>query len=174
MAPKLILVGKIGAAHGLKGEVKLSSFTENPLAIAEFGPLETEGGGKAMVISSLRPSKAQLIARFQGVNSRTDAERLKGLNLYVRRERLPELEAGRYYHADLAGLEVKSGDKRLGRVARVVNFGAGDLLEVAPEGEGETILVPFLGAKVDLARGVIEVALAEGFLEREEPPPHKG
>jgi 16S rRNA processing protein RimM len=168
MAQKLILVGKIGAAHGLKGEVKLASFTEDPLAIADYGPLHVEGSGQQLVIAALRKSKSQVIARLEGVNSRSAAERLKGCKLYVRRERLPGLAADSYYHTDLLGLEVRSAGRRLGTVAQVLNFGAGDLLELAPAEDGETILVPFAGAKVDLEAGVIEVDLAEGFLEREQ------
>jgi 16S rRNA processing protein RimM len=162
-----ILVGQIGAAHGLKGEVKLIGFTQEPLKIANCGPLEIEGREERLTITGIRQSKSSVIVKFEGIGDRTEAERLKGLKLYVARERLPALEKDTYYHADLIGLEVKTAEKRLGNVIGVSNFGAGDLLEVETAGTSETLLVPFSGAKVDLAKGVIEVELPEGFLENE-------
>ena len=167
MAQTRILVGQIGAAHGLKGEVKLISFTQEPLKIANYGPLEIEGSKERLTITGIRQSKASVIARFEGIEDRTEAERLKGLKLYVARERLPPLDKDTYYHADLIGLEVRVVDKRLGRVGGVSNFGAGDLLEVETAGKSDTLLIPFAEAKVDLAKGVIEVELPEGFLESE-------
>jgi 16S rRNA processing protein RimM len=165
MPQSRILVGHIGAASGLKGEVKIASFTENPLAIADYGAVEIDGSPRRLVITSIRRAKSGVIARFEGVANRSEAERLKGSRLYVPRERLPRLKSGSYYHADLIGLEVRAGQKSLGIVRSVVNYGAGDLLNVeAREGE-EGILVPFRGAKVDLGRKKIEVELAEGFLE---------
>jgi 16S rRNA processing protein RimM len=161
-----VLVGQIGAAHGLKGEVRLKSFTEDPLAIADYGPLEIEGGARPLSIQSVRRSKTALIARLEGVRSRSEAEALKGRRLYVSRAQLPELEAGVYYQADLLGLEVRAGEKKLGWVAQVVNFGGGDLLEVEGEG-GDRLLVPLTGAEVDLIKREIAVELAEGFLEEE-------
>jgi 16S rRNA processing protein RimM len=166
MGRELILVAQIGAAHGLKGDVKLVSFTEDRLAIAGYGPLETEGGLR-LRIAQVRESRGSVIARFEGIDNRTAAEGLKGQKLYVARDQLPAPGEGRYYHADLIGLQVESAGRRLGRVARVANFGAGDLLEVA-SGQGfKTLLVPFTGAKVDLAEGVVRVELPEGFLEGE-------
>jgi 16S rRNA processing protein RimM len=161
-----VLVGQIGAAHGLKGEVRLKSFTEDPLAIADYGPLEIEGDARPLSIQSVRRSKTALIARLEGVRSRSEAEALKGRRLYVWRAQLPELEAGVYYQADLLGLEVRAGEKKLGWVAQVVNFGGGDLLEVEGEG-GDRLLVPLTGAEVDLIKREIAVELAEGFLEEE-------
>jgi 16S rRNA processing protein RimM len=167
MAQERILVGQIGAAHGLRGEVKLISFTDDPLAIAEYGSVELEDDGRRLTFAGIRRSKSSLIARFEGVGDRDGAERLKGLKLFVPRDRLPPLEKGTYYHADLIGLQARSGAKELGTVVRVVNFGAGDLLEIEPAGSGATLFVPFTGAEVDLAKGVIAVELAEGFLESE-------
>ncbi|HEY7764265.1 MAG TPA: ribosome maturation factor RimM [Aestuariivirgaceae bacterium] len=166
MSHERVLVGQIGAAHGLKGEVRLKSFTEDPLAIADYGPLEIEGGARPLSIQSVRRSKTALIARLEGVRSRSEAEALKGRRLYVSRAQLPELEAGVYYQADLLGLEVRAGEKKLGWVAQVVNFGGGDLLEVEGEG-GDRLLVPLTGAEVDLTKREIAVELAEGFLEEE-------
>jgi len=165
MRPARILVGQIGQAHGLKGEVKLASFTEEPSDIACYGTLETEDG-RRLKFESSRPQKGGLIARFEGIEDRSKAERLRGLKLYVGRERLPPLETNSYYHADLIGLEARArGGVVLGVVSGIVNFGAGDILELRLPPPAETLLVPFTGAKVDLAAGVIEVELPEGFLE---------
>jgi 16S rRNA processing protein RimM len=167
MTQMRILAGQIGAAHGLKGEVKLISFTREPLKIVDYGPLEIEASGKRLSITGIRQSKSSVIARFEGIEDRTEAESLKGLKLYVARERLPPLAKDTYYHADLVGLEVRTAETMLGRVVGVSNFGAGDLLEVETAGTSGTLLVPFAGARVDLAKGVIEVELPEGFLESE-------
>lgn len=158
-----LLVGRIAAAHGLKGEVKVMSYTEEPTAIASYGPLLVEGLGKALRIKSVRQANATLIVRFEGVEERTQAEALKGARLYVAREQLPALESDVYYQADLIGLEVITGEMMLGSVAQVVNFGGGDLLEV--QRSGGSLLVPFAGAKVDRAQRRIEVQLPDGFLD---------
>jgi 16S rRNA processing protein RimM len=167
MAQTRILAGQIGAAHGLKGEVKLISFIQEPLKIADYGPLEIEGTGKQLTVTGIRQSKSSVIARFEGIEDRTAAESLKGLKLYVPRERLPPLERDTYYQADLVGLKVRTAEKILGRVVGVSNFGAGDLLDVKRAGASDTLLIPFAGARVDLGKGVIEVELPEGFLESE-------
>jgi 16S rRNA processing protein RimM len=167
MPQSRILVGQIGTARGLKGEVKIASFTENPLAIADYGALEIDGSPRRLVITSIRRAKSAVIAQFEGVANRTEAERLEGSRLYIPRHQLPPLEKGSYYHADLIGLEVSARQKCLGIVRSVVNYGAGDLLDVEASEGGESILVPFRGAKVDLAGKLIEVELAEDFLERE-------
>jgi 16S rRNA processing protein RimM len=165
MGPR-ILVGQIGPAHGLKGEVKLASFTEEPSDIARYGALETKDG-RTLKIESSRPQKGGLIARFEGIDDRSKAEGLRGLKLYVGREWLPPLAENSYYHADLIGLEARTGGEVLGQVTGIVNFGAGDILEVRTARSADTLLVPFTGAAVDLSAGVIEVDLPEGFLEEE-------
>ena len=164
MGERRILVGKIGAAHGLKGEVKVRSFTEDPTGITGYGPLYVEGLEQALLIKSARAAGDSLIIRFEGIDDRTKAEELRGKSLYVARAQLPPLETGVYYQADLIGLEVAVSEKRLGRVVQLVNFGGGDLLEVETDG-GERLLVPFTGAKVDLTGRVIAVDLPEGFLD---------
>ena len=166
MGQELILVGTIGAAHGLKGEVKVKSFTEDPAAIASYGPLHVEGRQQELRIKRLRHASAVLIVQFEGVEDRTAAESLKGARLYVARAQLPPLASGVYYHSDLVGLAVMAGEERLGRVTQIVNFGGGDLLEV--EREGTSLLVPFAGARVDLPGRSIAVELPEGFLEDQE------
>src|SRR5262249_18536565 len=135
---RAILVAEIGAAHGLKGEVRLRSFTADPLAVKDYGVLEDETG-RTFEIASLRPAKDVLLARLAGVADRTAAESLRGVKLYLPRERLPPADdADTFYHVDLIGLTAVGRDGRpLGTVIAVHNFGAGDLLEVRPA-EGGT------------------------------------
>jgi 16S rRNA processing protein RimM len=126
-----ICVGRIGAAHGTRGEVKLWSFTADPLAVADYGPLESEDGKRKFEIEALRPAKDFLVARFAGIADRSAAEELRNLDLYVARARLPPPEPDEYYHADLIGLPVMdAAGASLGTVAAIHNFGAGDLIEL--------------------------------------------
>jgi len=140
-----ICVAQIGAAHGIRGEVRLRSFTENPAAIADYGPLESEDGARHFTIEALRPAKDHFVVRLAGVADRDAAEKLVNLRLYVSRDRLPPIEDGdTYYHTDLIGLAAVSEDgSALGTVTAVHNFGAGDLVEIKPHGGGEPLMVPF-------------------------------
>ncbi len=162
MAGARICVGQIGAAHGVGGEVRLRSFTANPAAIADYGPLETEDG-RIFQIEALRPAKDHFIVRLSGLHDREAARALANAKLYVPRERLPEPEAAdEFYHADLIGLAVfdRAGE-RLGTVVAVHNFGAGDLIEVQQAAGGATQMLPFDAATVpvvDIAAGRIVVA----------------
>lgn len=144
-----VLVGRISAAHGIRGEVKIKSFTADPLDVAAYGPLET-GDGRTLRIASARPGMFAIVARLEGIDTRTAAETLRGQNLYVKRAALPPAEEGEYYHADLIGLVVAGPDgRRLGAVKGVYDFGAGDLLDVAPDATpGKTVFVPFTDAMV--------------------------
>jgi 16S rRNA processing protein RimM len=157
-----VCLGQIGAAHGVRGEVRLRSFTSDPLAIASYGPLETEDG-RSFEIKSLRPAKDHFVAQLYGVADRRAAQRLTNLKLYVPRERLPEpTEPNEFYHADLIGLSaVDAAGARLGTVVAIHNFGAGDLLELRPDDGGATELVSFDMASVptvDVASGRIVLA----------------
>jgi 16S rRNA processing protein RimM len=152
-----ILVAEIGAAHGLRGEVKLRSFTEDPMAVRDYGVLEGEDGTRTFAIEDLKPAKNGLIARLAGVSDRSQAEGLRGVKLYVPRDRLPVPEDEEtFYYADLIGLAaVTSEGRTLGNVVAVHNFGAGDLIEVEAEAGG-TVMLPFTAAVVpaiDLAAG---------------------
>jgi 16S rRNA processing protein RimM len=140
-----IRVARIGAAHGIRGEVKLWSFTEDPLAVAQYGPLESEDGARRFEIEALRQAKDFLVARFAGIADRNAAETLRNIDLFVPRDRLPPLEeADTFYHADLVGLSAQSEDgETLGSVVAIHNFGAGDIIEIAPEGGGATLMLPF-------------------------------
>ena len=145
-----IRVARIGAAHGVRGEVKLWPFTQDPLAVAGYGPLETEDGARRFTIEALRPAKDFLVARIAGVKDRDAAEKLKNIELFVPRERLPPIEeADTYYHADLVGLSaVTAGGETIGTVSAVHNFGAGDIIEIKPAGGGQTLMLPFTEAVV--------------------------
>jgi 16S rRNA processing protein RimM len=140
-----VRVARIGAAHGIRGEVKLWPFTQDPMAVAEYGPLETEDGARCFEIETLRPGKNFLVARIAGVGDRDAAEKLCNLDLFVPRDRLPPIEeADTFYHADLIGLNVVGEDgTALGTLSAIHNFGAGDVLEIQPASGGETLMVPF-------------------------------
>jgi 16S rRNA processing protein RimM len=164
-----VCLGQIGAAHGVRGEVRLRSFTSDPAAIAHYGPLETEDG-RIFQIESLRPAKDHFVARLSGIGDRDAASALANTKLYVPRARLPETgEPDEFYHADLVGLAVlDSAGNRLGTVVGIHNFGAGDLLEVRKESGGQTEMVPFDTShvpSVDIAAGKIVVDPPQGLFK---------
>jgi len=153
-----ICVAQIGAAHGIRGEVRLRSFTEDPMAITAYGPLESEDGTRRFEIEALRPAKDHFVARLAGVPDRDAAEKLTNLKLYVSRDRLPPIEDDEtFYHADLIGLAAVTPDgTALGTVTAIHNFGAGDLIEVRRFAGGESLIVPFTEEtvpEVDIAAG---------------------
>lgn len=161
MAEARILMGRIGRPHGIKGEVKVSSFTAAPLALADYSPL-TMADGRAIAITALRAAGGGLIARIAGVSDRSGAEALAGAELFIDRARLPAPDEGEFYHADLIGLEARDpSGASLGRVKAVHDFGAGDILEI--EGEGApALLLPFtddLVPEVNVAAGYLRLAL---------------
>jgi len=144
-----ICVAQIGPAHGTRGEVRLKSFTADPMAIKDYGALETEDGTATFKIEALRPAKSHLVAQLAGIRDRTAAERLANLRLFVPRERLPAPEADEFYHADLIGLAAVATDGRqLGTVVAIHDFGAGDILELRQEGKRDTVMLPFTSATV--------------------------
>ncbi len=159
-----ICVARIGAAHGVRGDVKLWTFTEDPFAVKAYGPLSTKDGARQFEVTSARKAKDHLVATFRGVTTREEAERLNGVELYVAREKLPATEEDEYYHADLIGLAAETiAGVMLGRVVAIHNFGAGDIIEIAAP-SGVTMLLPFSNAvvpTVDLAGGRVVIALPE-------------
>lgn len=163
----LILVGRFGAPQGVKGQVRVQSFTADPLAIGAYGPLTDAEGARAFALTDLRPLRApMLVARVAGVTDRDGAAGLTGIDLFARRENLPPPEEDEVYVADLIGVSAEDGASVLiGTVVDVKNFGAGDILEIAPAEGGETLLVPFTKAcvpTVDLpSRRIIVVLPAE-------------
>ena len=133
-----VCVAQIGAAHGLRGGVHLRSFTADPEAFAQYGPLETEDGSRRFEIDSVKPSKDGFTVRFVGVTRREQAEALRNVNLYVGRDRLPAPADGEFYYADLIGLAAVTpqGDA-IGKVIALHNFGAGDIIEVQRPAVGD-------------------------------------
>jgi 16S rRNA processing protein RimM len=166
-----ICVARIGAAHGVRGAVKLWTFTEDPLAVKQYGPLATKDGARRFEVADARQARDHLVAIFKGVTSREEAERLNGIELYVGRDRLPATDEGEFYHADLIGLAaVTAADEPVGRVVAIHNFGAGDIIEIAPP-HGPTLLLPFTDAvvpTVDIASGRVVIELPRE-VEGEEP-----
>jgi 16S rRNA processing protein RimM len=158
-----IHVARIGAAHGVRGEVKLWSFTQDPLAVASYGPLETQDGARKIEIETLRAAKDHFVARIAGVEDREAAASLRNVDLFVARDKLPPIkEADTYYFADLIGLSAVGEDGAvLGKVTAVHNFGAGDVVEIALAAGGDPLLLPFTEAavpRVDLkARCIVVV-----------------
>jgi 16S rRNA processing protein RimM len=167
-----ICVARIGAAHGVRGQVKLWTFTEDPLAVKRYGPLASKDGARQFEVTHAREAKGHLIATLKGVATRDEAERLNGVELYVARERLPATAADEYYHADLIGLAaVNSAGDPLGRVVAIHNFGACDIIEIAPT-HGTTLLLPFTNAvvpSVDLAGGRVTIELP-AEIDGDDPP----
>src|ERR1700680_428248 len=116
MAAK-ICIARIGAAHGVRGAVKLWTFTEDPLAVMQYGSLATKDGGRSFEVATVREAKGHLVATLKGIATREDAERLNGVELYVAREKLPATSENEYYHADLIGLAaVNAANESVGRV----------------------------------------------------------
>jgi 16S rRNA processing protein RimM len=166
-----ICVARIGAAHGVRGAVKLWTFTEDPLAVKRYGPLQTKDGARQFEVTHVRQAKDHLVATFKGVATRDEAEKLNGIELYVARDKLPATDEGEYYHADLIGLAaVTLANEPIGRVIAIHNFGAGDIIEIAPP-HGATMLLPFTNAvvpTVDLAGGRVVIELPEE-IEGDDP-----
>lgn len=163
---KRVVVARIGAAHGIRGEVRVKSFTAVPTDVSAYGPLEA-ADGRRFTVAAARPVPASpdmLVVRFREVADRNAAEALNGTELSIPRERLPAPDEDEFYHADLIGLAAVAPDGApLGRVIAIPNYGAGDLLEIAPPA-GPTLLVPFTRVHVpdiDLAAGRLSVVLPE-------------
>jgi 16S rRNA processing protein RimM len=167
-----VLLGTIAAAHGIRGEVMLRTYTSDPEAIADYGALSDKAGKQIFKIKSVRVTPKGVIARIDGVNDRNRAEALRGIDLYVGRERLPETDAQEYYHADLIGLEARdAAGTVVGKIVSVANFGAGDLLEIRKSGTKQTEYVAFSAANVpqiNIAAGHLVVVMPE-LVGEEEP-----
>jgi len=162
-----VCVGAIAGAFGVRGEVRLKSFTAIPEDLANYAPLETEDGAQSFTIKITRQIKNGLAARLSGISNKEDADALRGTQLYVPRDRLPSLPDDEFYHADLIGLEVTdTGGTHLGKVMAVINNGADDLLELSAPGQKQTVLLPFTKAivpTVDLGQGRIVADPPEGL-----------
>ncbi len=160
-----IAVARVLGPHGVRGRLRLQSFTEEPTRISSLGPLETENG-RSIKIEIEGTSRDALIVQVPGIATREAAEGLKGAFVYAPRTALPEPEPDEYYEADLVGLTVMDGERDRGKVIAVASFGASPLLEVAPIGGGATVYIPFSQAvvpEIDLKSGRIRVELPEGL-----------
>lgn len=144
-----VLVGRFGAAHGVRGEIRLQSFTQNPGSIGKFKPLTDAAGVRVFVLKALRPQRDNLfIAQVQGCEDRNAAEALTNAELYFERAKFPKAAKDEFYVADLIGLAaVRDDGEAMGVVIDIANYGAGDLLEIRPP-HGDTILIPFTRANV--------------------------
>lgn len=141
--PRQLCLGIITGARGVRGEVRIKTFTERPEDITGYGALTDEAGQQLFALSDPKPIKGGIAARIEGILDRTAAEALKGTHLYVGRDALPDLEEEEFYHADLVGLRVQSVDgEDIGIVAAVYDFGAGDILEIE-RNKGPVLIVPF-------------------------------
>lgn len=167
MSEERICVGVVSGAFGVKGEVRIKSFTSDPAAIGEYSPLASEDGTRSWDITVSRPIKNGFAARMSGVLTKEDGDALKGVELYVPRDRFPDLPDDEFYHADLIGLEVlDTGGAELGRVTAVQNNGADDLLELRVPGKSATVLLPFTKAcvpTVDIEAGRLVADPPEGL-----------
>ena len=160
---KRICVAKIGAAHGIRGDVKLWPMTADPMAFADYGALESEDGKRIFEIAHAKPAGNFLIAHFKGVDDRNAAEKLVHTELFVSRAALPEIEEdGEFYYADLVGLKaVDRAGAQIGEIVALHNFGAGDLVELRVTGRRDTLLIPFTEETVP----VIDVAGGKATIE---------
>jgi 16S rRNA processing protein RimM len=155
-------MGVFGAPQGVRGEVRVKSLTSEPSAIGAYGPLTDKARARAFAFESLRRLKDDmLVARVAGVSTREAAEALKGGEIFARRDQLPLPSEDEFYYDDLIGLEaVNTAGAQIGRVVSLMNYGAGDVLEIAPAQGGETMLLPFtkrVAPRIDFSAGRIVI-----------------
>ena len=175
---KMICVGVVTGAHGIKGHVRIKSFTAEPGDVTGYGELYDAGGSSPLRLTVTGRSGSQLIARIAAVDDRNAAEALKGHGLFVPRSAFPPPDGDEFYHADLIGMraELADGEHRrevVGMVAAVHDFGGGDVLEVETE-RGVTIMVPFSRdavPEVHVAEGRLVIVRLPGLLEDESVAP---
>ncbi|WP_343866262.1 ribosome maturation factor RimM [Caenispirillum bisanense] len=178
-----VLVGVVVGAHGIRGDVKVKSFTGDPEGVAAYGPVQTESGQRTFALRVKGVAKGTVICAVKGVTDRNAAEALKGTRLYLPRTSLPPqaLAEDEFYHADLVGLtaEMADGSGVVGTVAAVYDFGAGDILELKPVPGGVTakpVLVPFTRAVVpvvDVAAGRVVIDPPAGLIDESRPEDHR-
>lgn len=162
-------MAEIVGVHGIRGDVKLKVFGDDPEALPGYGPLSDAEGKRSFTLRALRLHGNIWLAGIEGVDDRTAAEKLRGTKLYITRDRLPEIRAkDTYYHADLIGLRAVHKDGHdMGKVIAVANFGGGDLLEIQPP-KGQSFYLPFTNSavpNVDLAAKTVTVDPPPGLLD---------
>ena len=161
---RLVLVGQVAGAFGVRGDVRVTAFTETPENLLDYSPLLDGSGKPVLTLLSGRADKGAIVARAKEIETREQAQALRGLRLYITRDRLPEPEDDEFYLADLIGLAVVSPTgEALGHVKSVHNFGAGDLLEIEPPGGAATWWAPFTRAVVP------DVLIADGVVVVDRP-----
>ena len=156
---KLILVAQVAGGFGVRGEVRVTAYTADPMALLAYGPLLRADGSIGLTLTSARPDKSGVVGRAREIATKEEADALRGLKLHIRRDRLPEPDEDEFYLTDLVGLEARDpAGTVLGTVKSVQNFGADDMLEIAPAAGGPTWYLPFTKAAAP------ELHIAEGWL----------
>ena len=177
---KLILLGHVAGAHGIRGEVVMKTYTGDPAGIDAYGPLLDASGSKKYKLKVVRVTLKGVVVRIAGVSDRNAAEALRGTALHAPRSALGDTAPGEYFYEDLTSLEaVDPAGARIGLIKAVENFGAGDLLEIARDGSAKTEFVPFVEAyvpNVDIAAGRVTVImpLDDGSKQEDEPTDNQG
>jgi 16S rRNA processing protein RimM len=170
-----ILLAHVAGAHGIRGELLLKTYTGAPEDIAAYGPLSDQAGHKQYSLKVVRVTPKGVIARIKGVDNRNAAEAMKSTALYVLRSKLPKPDEDEFYFTDLIGLAaVDEEGAVIGMIDRVLDFGAGTILEIKLTGQTKTELVPFTKTcvpTIDLPAGKVTVIMPETVLGEEEPKP---
>ena len=164
-----VCLGRISGAKGLKGEVRIRTYTGRPRDIAAYGPVADEADKRAFAVTVVTETDGGVIARIAGINDRTAAEKLRGIDLYVPRRALPALPAGEYYQSDLVGLAARAADgAALGRILAIHDYGAGTILEVGDGGRASELWPARTVGAVDLGRGEIVLHRPEEIMAAEQ------
>lgn len=168
-----VAVGVFGAPHGVRGEIKIKSYTGDPLAIADYTPLTDQSGQRRFILKKARSLKDDLlIVTVEGVADRDAAAKLTNLELYASREYMPEAEEDEFYYADLIGLKaIDEHDAEIGVVLTLHNFGAGDIIEIKPNTGGPSLMLPFtkkIVPSIDLEKGSLTLVMPEEIAGEEE------
>ena len=169
-----VAVGVFGAPHGVRGEMRLKSFTGDPLAIIDYAPLTDKSGQRRFVLNKARLFKDDLlIVSVEGVADRDAAAKLTNLEVFASRDLMPDVEDDEFYHADLIGLQAKDASgKVIGFVIAMHNFGAGDIIEIKPIENAQTLMLPFTKAivpHIDLTDETITIVMPDEIESEEEP-----
>ena len=169
MSKGRVLLGVVAAPHGVRGLVRVKSFTEDPMAVGRYGPLSDETGKKSYRVEALSAARGAVLARIEGVADRNAAEAIRGLRLYVERERLPAAGEREWYEADLVGLAAVGRDGRdWGKVMAFHDFGAGRTMEVSGgSASRHSLMLPFTDEvvpEIDVEGGKIVIEPPAGLL----------
>ena len=169
---RMIAVGRVAGAFGVRGEVRITAFTQEPLALARFRELKRQDGSAGLTVLSARDAKGGIVCRCAGVETKEQADALRGLRLFVPREALPAPDDEEFYLADLIGLSVLDAEgETLGAIKSVQDFGAGDILEITPAAGGPTWYLAFTRETVptvDIAGGKVVVVIPTEVVADEE------